>query len=214
VAAAGADAIGINFYAESPRFVEPRSAQHLVAAAPPSLVKVGVFVNADLEAVCGIYDALGLDMIQLHGDEPPQFIRDLEHRPVIRAFRIDDRGLAPVGEYLEQCDRLRKMPRAVLLDAHRAGQFGGTGQTADWRTIRNEKRLLRDVSFQTVSLILAGGLTADNAVEAISTVAPKGVDTASGVESSPGKKDPHLVRQFVEAARGAFQDLLRRATLE
>lgn len=214
MAAAGADAIGINFYAGSLRFVEPRDAQHLVAAAPPSLTKVGVFVNADVEAVCVIYDALGLDLIQLHGDEPPEFIRDLGTRPVMRAFRIDKRGLAPVAEYLEECGRLGKMPQAVLLDAHCPGQFGGTGETADWDTIRQERRLLRTVLYHAMPFVLAGGLTSDNVGEAIATVGPSMVDTASGVESSPGKKDPVLVRRFIESARRAFGGLLRRATVE
>src|SRR5688500_16570390 len=102
-AAAGADAIGLNFYAGSPRFVEPPQAQHLIAAAPRGMVNVGVFVNADVETICGICDALGLVLIQLHGDEPPEFLTELGNRPVMRAFRVDDRGLSPVADYLAEC---------------------------------------------------------------------------------------------------------------
>jgi phosphoribosylanthranilate isomerase len=206
VIATGADAIGINFYAKSPRFVEPRDAQHLIAAAGASLIKVGVFVNADVETVSGIYDALGLDLIQLHGDEPPDYIGDLGVRPVMRAFRVDERGLAPVAEYLQACGRLGKMPKAVLLDAYRPAQFGGTGDAADWDLIRREKPLLNAVLTGHVPIVLAGGLTPDNVAEAIAAAAPDAVDTASGVESSPGKKDPELVRRFVETARRAYLD--------
>jgi phosphoribosylanthranilate isomerase len=198
-AAAGADAIGINFYAGSRRFVEPRNAQHLVAAAPRKMTKVGVFVNADVETVCGIYDALGLDLIQLHGDEPPEFLAELGNRPIIRAFRVDDRGLAPVAAYLAECVRLNSRPRAVLLDAYHPNQFGGTGQPADWPTIAAQRHLINEYP-----LVLAGGLTPQNVATAIKTVQPTAVDTASGVESQPGHKDPDQMQQFVSAARTAF----------
>ena len=200
-AQAGAEAIGLNFYAGSPRFVEPPDAQHLVAAAPRGIVKVGVFVNADAETICGIYDALGLDLIQLHGDEPPEFLAELGGRPVMRAFRLDDRGLAPVADYLNECDRLSSRPRAILLDAHRIGRFGGTGQPADWPTIAEQRHLINEYP-----LVLAGGLTPENVATAIKTVQPTAVDTSSGVESKPAQKDPQLVRQFVTAAKSAFMD--------
>ncbi|MEX0641511.1 MAG: phosphoribosylanthranilate isomerase, partial [Pirellulales bacterium] len=122
---AGADAIGINFYAASPRFVPPEQALHIAAAAT-GVVRVGVFVNADAETVCGVFDGVSLDAIQLHGDEPPEFLTQLGRRPVMRAFLVGADGLRLVREYLNECRALGVLPRAVLLDAHVPGEFGGT----------------------------------------------------------------------------------------
>jgi phosphoribosylanthranilate isomerase len=199
VAAAGADAIGLNFYAHSPLFLPLENAQHVAASIPRKVVRVGVFVNAPAETICGAYDALGLDLIQLHGDEPPEFLGELGDRPVMRAFRIGDEGLQPAAEYLARCRELGTPPAMVLVDAHRSGQYGGTGMTADWEMLVRERGLL-----DGIRLVLAGGLTAGNVADAIRCVRPTAVDTASGVESAPGRKDVGAVSRFVAAARGAF----------
>jgi phosphoribosylanthranilate isomerase len=201
VAAAGADAIGLNFYAGSSRFLPLEQAQHVAAIIPPKVLKVGVFVNAPAEAICGAYDALGLDLIQLHGDEPPEFLAELGDRPVMRAFRVGPEGLQGVAAYLARCRELGTPPALVLVDAFVADQRGGTGKTADWDKLVAERHLLGDTP-----LVLAGGLTPDNVAEAIRRVHPAAVDTASGVESSLGKKDLAAVRRFVEAATQAFAE--------
>lgn len=203
-AAAGADAVGLNFYGESPRFLPLEQAQHVAAVVPKGVLKVGLFVNAPAEAICGAYDALGLGLIQLHGDEPPEFLAELGRRPVMRAFRVGADGLPPIAEYLRRCGELGTPPAMVLLDAHRAGQFGGTGTPADWDHIADERSLLGDVP-----LALAGGLTADNVAAAIFRVRPSAVDTASGVETRPGHKDAAAMQRFVAAARAAFEQLDR-----
>jgi phosphoribosylanthranilate isomerase len=199
VVESGADAVGINFYAGSPRFVPIERAMHVAAVVPKRVVKVGLFVNANVETISAACDGLGLDLVQLHGDEPPEFVAALGRRPVMRAFRVGEDGLTPVAEYLKRCRELRCVPRMVLLDAFRAGHYGGTGNVADWDRIRRERALLGEMP-----LVLAGGLTPDNVAAAIEAVRPAAVDAASGVESSPGHQDAGLVRRFVEAARAAF----------
>ena len=121
---------------------------------------------------------------------------------VIRAFRRRDNDLAAVKEYLELCAQHGGLPHAVLLDAHQPGSYGGTGQTLDWTAIRDQRDKLLGLP-----LILAGGLTPDNVAEAIATARPDAVDVASGVESSPGKKDPAKLRDFIAAAKEAFNKL-------
>jgi phosphoribosylanthranilate isomerase len=192
---AGADAIGINFYSASPRFVAPERALHITAAAV-GVVRVGVFVNADAETVCGVYDGLALDAIQLHGDEPPSFLTELGRRPVIRAFRVGAEGLRPVASYLAECAALGVTPRAVLIDAHVEGEYGGTGITANWQLIADQRDPLGGLP-----MILAGGLNAENVAAGIATTGADAVDVASGVELNPVKKDDMLVRRFVEEAR-------------
>jgi phosphoribosylanthranilate isomerase len=199
---AGADALGLNFYRHSPRYVEYDTARHIVAALPERVVKVGLFVNAPEEQVCRMFDQLGLDLAQLHGDEPPAFLRGLGERPVMRAFRVGEERLGPVADYLEQCRRLDRLPRRVLIDSRTKEMYGGTGRVADWGTVARYP--LHDWH---PPLVLAGGLTPDNVAEAIRVVRPAGVDTASGVESAPGRKAEALVERFVRCAREAFRSL-------
>lgn len=201
VAAAGADAVGLNFFEKSPRFLLPESAEAVAAALPESVLKVGLFVNATAQRILETWGRFGLGLIQLHGDEPPEFLRGLEGRPVMRAFRLGEEGLAPIFRYLEVCRDLGCLPKLVLIDSFLKGQYGGTGATADWDTA---KRYPSEVWHPP--LVLAGGLTAENVAAAIRAVRPTGVDTASGVESAPGKKDGEMVRQFVEAATEAFAE--------
>lgn len=196
---AGADAIGLNFYPPSPRFVSLETARQIIAALPNEIVKVGVFVNATAADVCKTCDELHLNLIQLHGDEPPEYLAHLGGRPVMRAFRLGPAGLSPVVTYLDDCRRLGCLPRLVLLDAYTPGVYGGTGEIADW-AVAAEYRAMDQVP----PLVLAGGLTPQNVTRAIRSVRPAAVDTASGVESSPGRKDPAAVAAFVRVAREAF----------
>ena len=202
-ARAGADAIGLNFYTRSPRSVDPETGRRIVEVLPAGVVKVGLFVNASHEDVCRTFDRLGLDLVQLHGDEPPEFLPQMGERPVIRAFRVGAEGLGPVEHYLDQCRRLERVPRRVLLDSRTKGVYGGTGRVADWATVARYP-----ACDWHPPLVLAGGLTPDNVAEAIRAVRPAAVDTASGVESRPGRKDETLVVRFVRQARDAFQSLL------
>jgi phosphoribosylanthranilate isomerase len=199
VAQAGADAMGLNFYPPSPRYVDPARASTLLAALPEGVTRVGVFVNAAVDDVLGIARELELDAVQLHGDESPEYLARVRSLLVVRAFRCPDAALGPVAQYLDRCDQLHRLPDAVLLDAYHPGQYGGTGITLDWQRLARSKDELLGLP-----LILAGGLDADNVVEAIETVRPDAVDTASGVEASAGQKDPLRLRTFVAAARGAL----------
>jgi phosphoribosylanthranilate isomerase len=196
---AGADAVGLNFFPSSPRFINQAMARRICIALPHDIVKVGVFVNAPESEISQTFDAMQLDLIQLHGDEPPDFIASLNGKPVMRAFRLGPEGMQPILEYLDNCNQLQCMPKLVLLDAHAIGVFGGSGEKADW-----------SICAQYGShnglppLVLAGGLNPSNVAEAIAQVRPAAVDTASGVESSSGRKDPAAVKAFVDAARNAF----------
>ena len=216
VARAGADAGGLNFYPRSPRYISLDTAREIVAAlgtvpvfvsaktglsplTPREIVKVGLFVNAPPSDVCQTYNDLHLDLIQLHGDEPPEYIGQLGSRPVMRAFRVGPADLRPAIEYLAHCRELQALPTLVMLDSLVLGEYGGTGKAADWSTAREYV-----AQSGLPPLVLAGGLTPDNVAEAIAAVRPAAVDVASGVESSPGRKDMAAVEVFVRAARAAF----------
>ena len=132
-AEAGADAIGLNFYPQSPRAIDLDRARAIIAALPREMIKVGLFVNAQPAEICRTYDALGLDLIQLHGDEPPELLSALGGRPVMKAFRAAGAdGLRAVLDYLETCRTLGCLPRLILLDAPLTRGFGGSGKLADW----------------------------------------------------------------------------------
>jgi phosphoribosylanthranilate isomerase len=196
IAEAGADAIGLNFFAASPRFVEDDRAAEIIAALPAQVAKVGVFVNADAGAIQHKVARLGLDWVQLHGDEPPEFIMELSGLAVIRAVRLQDR----VSVVLPRAKgKLTRLPKAVLIDAYSEAAYGGTGQTVAWEAVPEARRRLAGLP-----VILAGGLTPENVAEAIRVGRPDAVDTASGVESAPGVKDLEKVRAFVAAANKAF----------
>ena len=196
---AGADALGLNFYPRSKRHISAELARDIIAAIPAGIVKVGLFVNSSAGDVCRLFDELGLDLIQLHGDEPPDFLPQLGHRPVMRAFRVGLDGLRPVIEYLHRCTELNVSPVLTLLDSAVQGAYGGTGQTLDWNLAQQYV-----AQPNLPPLVLAGGLTPGNVAEAIRTVRPAAVDVASGVESRPGRKDPAMVEAFVQAARAVF----------
>jgi phosphoribosylanthranilate isomerase len=180
---AGASAIGLNFYAASPRAVSPAAAWEIIRRLPPFVEAIGVFVNWQPEAVSSLARALRLCGVQLHGDESASDVETLARQmTVIKAVQVKS-GFRP--------ESLKKFSAAsgILLDGFRAGLYGGTGATVDWR--------LAASAGHHANIILAGGLTPENVAEAISIARPYAVDVASGVESKPVKKDARLVRAFI-----------------
>ncbi|MFN7951941.1 MAG: phosphoribosylanthranilate isomerase [bacterium] len=191
---AGADAVGFNFHRASKRWIDPSVAAPLARTLPAFVTRVGVFVDESRESIESIAAQVGLDVIQLHGAEPPELARSLSRR-VIRAVRArDERDLEGVEEYGAS---------AVLVDAFVPGQAGGTGVRGDWNLARAAARRF--------PLILAGGLDCENVADAVRQVQPYAVDVASGVEAAPGRKDPRKVRTFVERAHHAFAAIEARS---
>jgi phosphoribosylanthranilate isomerase len=190
---AGADLLGFNFYPKSSRYIKPETAAAIVRQLRsrdrgPTLV--GVFVNSSLTEIRSVLDLVGLDLAQLHGDEPVMTVAELNRR----AFR----ALRPTSIEEAEADAewyapYSPMAPALLIDAYRKDRYGGTGQAADW-SIAAKIAL-------TYPILLAGGLAPDNVAEAIAQVNPWGVDVASGVEAAPGRKDIRKLRAFIEAAR-------------
>lgn len=205
-AGAGADAIGLNFYARSPRCVKSETAREIAEALRGGALVIGVFVNHGPDEVARLADRVPLGAVQLHGDETPEYLAALPAGlPVIRAMRIGPAGLAPAAAFRDACSGAGRPLAGVLLDASvpaapgEEAVYGGTGLRLDWPRVAAERRLLAGTP-----LLLAGGLTPGNVAQAIRSSGAEGVDTASGVEVSPGVKDDELVRRFVTAARGAF----------
>jgi phosphoribosylanthranilate isomerase len=190
----GADAIGLNFYPRSPRYVTEAQAAEILRALPPFIEPIGLYVNESLEHIQRAALRLGIRTVQVHGDHgelpPAGTVR------FIPAFGIrDEADVERMNAYIERLHATVDNPAAVLVDAHVPGMYGGTGQIAPWHLLAgaNPKR----------QLILAGGLTLNNVAEAIHAVNPYAVDVASGVESEPGRKDPELMRRFIQIARAA-----------
>jgi phosphoribosylanthranilate isomerase len=188
---AGADAIGLVFWPMSSRRVDAARAAEIVRDLPPVL-KVGIFVDAPRAEMERAIEAAGLDLLQLHGDEPAAALAALP-RPVLKAVGVGK------GFVLEQALRYAEHAAGLVVDTRLPGETqmpGGTGVPFDWSLV---KGLADQVSF----LMLAGGLGPANVAEAIRRVGPHAVDVSSGVEALPGRKDPAKVRAFVEAARAA-----------
>jgi phosphoribosylanthranilate isomerase len=186
---AGADAIGLMFYEASPRNVSLKTAAEIARQLPTVVIKVGVFVNAPEDLVTRAIAECGLNILQFHGDESPEYC-GLFPVMTIKAFRIRDaQSLLALPPYKTD---------AWLLDAHVPGKLGGSGATFNWDLAVEAQKLGRPI-------FLAGGLTADNVAAAVSHVRPYAVDVSSGVESAPGKKDHAKVRAFVKAAKAAAQ---------
>lgn len=192
VVAAGADAIGVNFWPGSKRFVEPARAAGWLGELGGAVCRVGLFVNASYEAIAEIVDWGVLDALQLHGEESPEFLEQLAAfgLPVIRAIGVGQ--VPPVAAVRSVATRF------ILLDTQVPGERGGTGKTFRWD-------LLRDTAdeFPGRFFILAGGLTPENVALAVVEARPHAVDVAGGVESAPGVKDPEKVRALVQAVRQA-----------
>lgn len=200
---AGADALGFVFYPGSPRYITPRDASTLVRALPPFVTTVGLFVDEACESVLTTVEHVGLDVIQLHGNEPPDYCRNLKRR-VIKAFRVRNRAAETDAEVNELLDELRSYKvSACLLDTYHPDVQGGTGHTFNWDIARQIVDVESEQQTQSSKIILAGGLTPDNVAEAVRTVRPYGVDVSSGVEKSPGEKDHTLVREFIARTRQA-----------
>ena len=130
VGLAGADAVGLNFYENSPRRVDIETAEQLIGVLRPNVKRVGLFVNATVELINQIAEQLQLDYIQLHGDEPPEMLADLSERPILRAFRFGETGAEEIARFLKSCGGGRR-PDGILIDALKPGEFGGTGEVAD-----------------------------------------------------------------------------------
>jgi phosphoribosylanthranilate isomerase len=197
---AGADAVGLNFFRKSRRFVEPDIACQIAAAMPAGMMRVGVFVNHSVDEIANIVQTVGLDCVQLHGDEPATRLVELPTTvKIVRAYRCGNDGLGPLAKYLDECRRLGRVPDAVLIDADAGEDYGGSGARADWARISAGRELLGGVQ-----LVLAGGLGPGNVATAIAAVRPDAVDVASGVELRPGQKDASLVQRFVAEASAAL----------
>jgi phosphoribosylanthranilate isomerase len=186
---AGANLLGFNFYEKSPRHITPAEATRIRAQLPKRAKAVGIFVNPLPVDVMALQRSLNLDAVQLHGDESPDFVADIASAaPVIKAFRVEPEfPLATLDEYPGAF--------AFLFDAAHTGQYGGTGCTTDWDVARRAALSHR--------IILAGGLKIENVAAAVRIVRPYGIDVASGVESSPGKKDHERLREFIQEVRRA-----------
>jgi phosphoribosylanthranilate isomerase len=194
--AAGADWIGLNFHPGSPRRIEPSVAAEVVAALADPAKAVGLFVDRPAGEVAQIAEQVGFSIVQLHGAEPPEDLVALKHLTIVRAFRLHDAGsVAKMEQYLLRCEELGRPPDAVLIDAHVSGMAGGTGRLIPSEVFQRLPQVPR--------LVLAGGLNPENVAERVAAVRPWMVDVASGVESSPGRKDPERVAAFIRAARGA-----------
>jgi phosphoribosylanthranilate isomerase len=186
-ASLGAQALGFIFYPPSPRQVAPEAARNIIAQLPPLVLSVGVFVDEEAPVVRDLAARAGLDWVQLHGQESPEYCRSLGRR-VIKAFRIRDaNSLRDLPDY-------RSSVQAFLLDTYKEGRVGGTGETFNWELAREAQKF--------GPIILAGGLTPENVAQAIKVAQPQAVDVASGVEAAPGKKDPVKLKAFFAGVKG------------
>ena len=183
--AAGADAIGLVFYAVSPRAVTIDQAKAIALSVGPFVTVTGLFVDADEAFIRNVLSQVSLHVLQFHGDESPDYCNRFQ-RPYMKAIRM--------RPDLDVDAEIQRYPNAVgvLLDAYRAGVPGGTGETFDWQRV--PKKSLKPI-------VLAGGLTPENVALAISSTRVYGVDVSGGVESAPGKKDAQKVKNFIHNAR-------------
>ena len=184
----GADALGFIFVPGTPRYIEPQVAERIIGDLPPFVTTVGVFADASPERISQTVRVCGLNVVQLHGSETPEYCSNVVARhavPLIRAFRVKDRhSLSSVPKYEVS---------AYLLDTYVKGKKGGTGETFNWELAREAKAYGK--------IIVAGGLTPENVAQAVQHVRPYAVDVSSGVEAEPGKKDHAKIRAFVESVR-------------
>lgn len=185
-AACGADAIGFIFHPSSPRFIAAERAKEIIAALPAGIATVGIFVNREASEVERTAELCGLDLIQLHGDESPEYCRRFQPERVIKTV------------FPRTPEDLRALVafdvRAFLVDFREAGRYGGTGKRADWTLAARLGK--------THSLILAGGLGIENIGEALAAVVPEAIDINSGCERTPGIKDHDKMQRIVDMIRG------------
>ena len=187
-AMAGIDMIGFVFYAESKRYVAPRVVEDIANELPPHIGKVGVFVDEKIDEVRKIAEDAGLDILQFHGNETAKYCENFrDDYKVIKAFRVKNKeSLKTVNDYNVDF---------YLFDTFMPDTIGGTGEVFDWKILKDAEILK--------PMIISGGLTPANVQKAIAEVSPYGVDTSSGVEESPGRKDILLMKKFVENVRKA-----------
>ena len=181
----GADALGFNFYKKSPRYIAPEKAREIIEQLPEEILKVGVFVNESLDKIAEIAETAKLDALQLHGEETPEFARELKQKTnleIIKAFRVSP-DFAPE-------DVLKYETDAILLDAYSPKEHGGTGETFDWEIAKKVQEIFP-------KMYLAGGLSSDNIVNALQQLNPYAVDTCSCLEKEKGKKDRINLINFV-----------------
>lgn len=184
-AGCGADALGFIFYPKSARYIEPAEASRITDCLPHGVAKVGVFVNHDISEIRDIASLCRLDIIQLHGDESPEYCRNFSPDMIIKSVNLkgfDDFNVLP--DYTV---------RAFLIDSREGALYGGTGKTSDWG--------LASRAAASFPLILSGGLNENNIERAVDLVAPDAVDINSGVEMMPGKKDHDKVRRIIDVLR-------------
>ena len=182
----GADILGFNFVPASPRYLNPNTAREIISMLPPFVTSMGVFANEELSVLNDMAQFLDLDAVQLHGNEDAHYCRKVKN-PVVKAVRVS----SPADlEGLDEYD-----VSAYLLDARVDSVLGGSGKTFPWEVAKDFCRSRK--------VFVAGGLTPENVGDAVRTLAPYGVDTASSVEAQPGIKDPALVERFIRAARCA-----------
>jgi len=185
--ASGADALGFNFYKPSPRYIAPQNARALVDQLPDAVLTVGVFVNEELESVRSIATQAGLKALQLHGDESPEYCRQLAaDNYVIKTFTV-------AGSFDPQLAKMYEV-QAIMLDTRDNNLRGGTGRVFDWSVAQQLRPLLP-------KLYLAGGLSPENVAEAVTTVRPYAVDACSSLELKPGIKNHERVSVFIDAVR-------------
>jgi len=186
---AGAQFLGFNFYRPSPRYIQPAAARRIIRRLPDGIATVGVFVNESEANMLATARRVGLDYLQLHGDEVPEQVARLKREiPVIKAVRVRD-SFRP-----KQLDAFGRAS-AILLDGFDARRHGGTGKTFNWNLARGSNGSRR--------IFLAGGLTPENVAEAIRVARPYAVDVCSGVEARPGKKDPARIVALMWAVKAA-----------
>ena len=186
-AEAGADAVGLVFYGPSPRHVTLARAREVCAALPPLVSVVGLFVNPEPHDIETVVDGLPVDLLQFHGEEPPELCAGAG-KPYVKAVRVRS------GEDIVEAAARYPDARALLLDAHHDVLWGGTGARFDWDVVPD------DVGRP---IVLAGGLTPDNVAEAIRRVRPFAVDVSGGVESAPGEKDARSIERFMKEVASA-----------
>jgi phosphoribosylanthranilate isomerase len=191
------DAIGLNFYAKSVRNVSPEIAREIVKTLPKSISPVGLFVNHTCDEILKICDHTGITTIQLHGDETPELMVQLQQYQLLRAVRLTPgRQLEELSAEHQRLQTAGIRPHAYLIDARSTHGYGGTGEQVSWEMLSEQY----DVA-QLPHLILAGGVNPANVSDALKTVRPWGIDVASGVESSPGVKDREVCCSFIEQIR-------------
>ncbi|MBI3653402.1 MAG: phosphoribosylanthranilate isomerase [Acidobacteria bacterium] len=183
----GADALGFNFWPKSVRFITPDQARKIIQRLPPFLSCVGVFVNADAQRINHIVEQTGIQIVQLHGDEAPEFCQQLHAAKIIKAFRVNEAFDVEVIKTFSAS--------AFLLDAKVKGEYGGTGQRFDWQIAIEAKKF--------APIILAGGINQENVAEALRLVRPFAIDVCSGVEAEPGRKDLPKLREFMKTVEQA-----------